>query len=88
MECPICYEQIKNVITLSCQGKHIICKSCFHKLEEHNKNTCPMCREVLNEIKVKDKSLSALREMINQLIIDISDNLSDIPIDYISILIE
>lgn len=42
-ECPICFDEIINVVELSCG--HIYCKNCILEWKERDKDICPLCRE-------------------------------------------
>jgi hypothetical protein len=62
MDCPICYTRIKN----SCIGSnctHHFCLDCLKKWKQLGKNTCPICKSNLNEIKL-DREFDNLLELI------------------------
>jgi predicted amidophosphoribosyltransferase len=56
MDCPICYEKVKNEIILSCN--HTFCGKCIKKWS-NNKKTCPLCRKIF-----KDAELMSFKEWI------------------------
>lgn len=48
-DCPICMDN-KDIIQLSCDGKHKLCIDCWKKIAEMdgpNSSTCPICREAI-----------------------------------------
>ena len=55
MDCIICYQKIKNKVSLECS--HELCLKCFsYILQTQQKFSCPMCRKNYNnELKIVDK---------------------------------
>ena len=44
-ECPICYKVLSNrYITICNTPKHMICSTCYEKIDKFNNNKCPICR--------------------------------------------
>ena len=50
IECPVCFEEISNVIRLYCN--HEFCSDCIEKIKSVNVIKCPLCR---SEHKIKTK---------------------------------
>lgn len=46
MSCPICLLQTKGKFQIKLPCKHVMCLTCFMKL---NKDSCPMCRSTFIE---------------------------------------
>ena len=66
MECPICFEEVTEVIKLECN--HLFCESCINKIKENQSLKCPMCRKIQ---KMIDANLNALtKEHIDVLLND------------------
>lgn len=53
MDCPICLESqpLESRIQLSCNNGHAVCQACYHGLEENNHFRCPLCRNLLAEMR-------------------------------------
>ena len=45
LDCPVCYDVPKSLPIYQCTQGHIICNSCYPKL-----NNCPVCRVNLNKV--------------------------------------
>lgn len=52
-ECPICLDEIINVVDLSCG--HIYCKNCILQWKERGKDICPLCRERINYVMYNNR---------------------------------
>ena len=67
MECPICYESDKIMITIPCHKNigHSICLGCFIHLE---KKECPICRTNFESMlpNIKDTTIVSLIEFLNE----------------------
>lgn len=59
-ECPICYEYLKNYITLECD--HNLCLKCLNGQIEHNLFRCPLCRIEVEDIRNSMRIYERLRE--------------------------
>jgi C-terminal processing protease CtpA/Prc len=62
MECPICYEIIKNSCIGSCT--HHFCYKCLLKWCYNGGSICPVCREQIYEIRL-DKEFDKLNNQTN-----------------------
>ena len=51
--CPICLDEIINVVDLSCG--HIYCKNCILQWKERGKDICPLCRERINYVMYNNR---------------------------------
>lgn len=54
-ECPICYEDIANIQTVRLGCNHDYCSSCLIRHMDKNKLNCPMCREQIQHITVRQQ---------------------------------
>lgn len=57
-DCPICLSQIENPYFLSCG--HVFCTECIFDWATTSKNTCPMCREYINELIIYNRNIVAV----------------------------
>ena len=46
-ECPVCYEDMNDAISVHFPCKHGMCLTCFSKLKSHN---CALCRKDFHEL--------------------------------------
>jgi len=58
VDCPICFDAVKQIQTLTTNCNHVFCKDCLCK---HLDNTrvdaspaCPMCRTTIKTVEIKD----------------------------------
>jgi len=75
MECDICYEEMKNKVSLECN--HELCLKCFMKMIEEKEFKCHMCRKKY-EFESKPK-LSAEERLIDLIIENTDDEDEDEP---------
>jgi len=58
LDCPICFDSIKKIQTLTTNCQHIFCKDCLCKhMDNHsiyNAPACPMCRTTIKTVEIKD----------------------------------
>jgi hypothetical protein len=66
MQCTICMETIENSCLGSCM--HHFCYKCLIKWCHHGANTCPICKQIIYEIKL-DKEFDEINNNIEQPII-------------------
>ena len=55
LSCPICFENTNNQnIKMEMLGcGHYFCKTCLDKLQRKNENVCPICKEIIDENKIR-----------------------------------
>ena len=58
LDCPICFDSIKKIQTLTTNCQHIFCKDCLCKHMDihsiYNAPACPMCRTTIKTVEIKD----------------------------------
>ena len=59
IECPICYNNINNISTLSCG--HTYCEDCILNWVKKDKNTCPNCRDEIKYIETDNKKKNLIQ---------------------------
>ena len=52
IECKVCMDNVPNMLMRPC--KHLICEICYRAWCEINKNTCPFCKQDVNEAEKID----------------------------------
>lgn len=52
-ECPVCLDKIADTKLPSCS--HSVCSRCMEQFAVHNIVTCPVCREPIDQLKVKKR---------------------------------
>jgi hypothetical protein len=57
--CPICYEKIQDICTTDCG--HIFCKNCIEGWFNNNKETCPLCRGLIDSYRENDMKVKIIK---------------------------
>ena len=57
--CPICLEELENPCKTECN--HIICKSCIEEWFKKKKDTCPLCRNVIESYHENDERVKVIK---------------------------
>lgn len=65
LNCPICFDKIKDKESIETDCHHIFCHSCIKQWTEKNKQ-CPYCRMALAEERITIKDDPGLGELINK----------------------
>jgi hypothetical protein len=55
LECPICFDEIIDILELSCS--HIYCKDCILKWKQKGKDICPLCREIITYVSYNNQKI-------------------------------
>ena len=53
VECVVCMSAVEGNIVSLCTGGHFTCERCFAHMRERGMNTCPTCREPINDRLVR-----------------------------------
>lgn len=57
--CPVCLEDLENPCKTECN--HIICKSCIEEWFKKKKDTCPLCRNVIESYHENDERVKVIK---------------------------
>lgn len=57
--CPICLEDLENPCKTECN--HIICKSCIEEWFKKKKDTCPLCRNIIESYRENDERVKVIK---------------------------
>ena len=57
--CPICFEDLENPCKTDCN--HIICKTCIEKWFKTKKDTCPLCRNIIESYHENDERVKVIK---------------------------
>ena len=57
--CPICLEDLENPCKTECN--HIICKSCIEEWFKKKKDTCPLCRNIIESYHENDERVKVIK---------------------------
>ena len=71
--CPVCYESMENVSTVTIPCNHTVCLSCVMMMNRFNINNCPLCRETI----LSDEHFQEEPQIIPNYDINITDNTDD-----------
>jgi len=66
IECPICFEEIKEAIKLECT--HLFCETCMIKINSNNSIKCPLCRQVQETVKEYNLSDDDMKIILTEFI--------------------
>uniref|UniRef100_A0A0G4IC22 RING-type domain-containing protein n=1 Tax=Chromera velia CCMP2878 TaxID=1169474 RepID=A0A0G4IC22_9ALVE len=61
--CAICHDFLEDVVETNCQGRHVFCRPCIHRVLRR-RQTCPTCRGVFSKLEVAN---SMIRNLIEQI---------------------
>jgi len=62
-ECPVCFENVNDIVSLPCHSEHKMCTDCVNKLK---KNICPFCREFFYRNIQEFNNLLTLHQQTSQ----------------------